>query len=64
MAERVWTNWDNVPLILSVKDVAGLLSVHYNTVKKMIHDGRLPAVKVGRAWRVKRESVKAMLEGS
>ena len=58
-----WTDWDQVPLVLGVKDVAELLGVHYNTVKKMVQDGRLPAVKVGRAWRVRREAVQAMLEG-
>ena len=58
-----WTNWDQVPLVLGVKDVADLLGVHYNTVKKMAQDGRLPAVKVGRAWRIQREAIKAMLEG-
>ena len=47
---------------MGVKDVACLLGVHTNTVKKMLQDGRLPAVKVGRAWRVQRKAVRAMLE--
>ena len=58
-----WTDGDQVPLVLGVQEVADLLRVHPNTAKKMIRDGRLPGVKVGRAWRVKRETVKAMLEG-
>jgi excisionase family DNA binding protein len=57
-----WKTWEEVPLVLGLQDVADLLGVHYNTVKKMAQDGRLPAVKVGRAWKVKRETVRAMLE--
>jgi len=60
--QQRWTNWEDVPLALSAQDTADLLGVHVNTVKHMIHDGRLPAVKVGRAWRVKRETVKALLD--
>lgn len=58
-----WKNWDEVPLVLGVKETAALLGVHYNTVKNMIHRGDLTAVKVGRSWRIQREAIKAMLEG-
>ncbi len=57
-----WTNWDEVPLVLGAQQVADILGVHINTIKKMLRDGRLPAVKVGRAWRVQRKAVRAMLE--
>lgn len=58
-----WQRWDEVPLVLGLQDVTDLLNVHYNTVKAMCRDGRLPAVKGGRAWRIKREAVQALLEG-
>jgi len=57
-----WESWEAVPLVLGVKEAAALLSVHENTIKNMIHRGDLPAAKVGRAWRIKRETVRAMLE--
>lgn len=34
----------------TVKDAAKLLKVHTCTVEKLIHDGYLPAGKVGRAY--------------
>ena len=34
----------------TVKDAAKLLNVHTCTVEKLIHDGDLPAGKVGRAY--------------
>ena len=56
-----WQNWDQVPLVLGLQEVADLLRVHPNTAKKLCQTGKLPAVKVGRAWRVQRKAVKAML---
>ena len=38
--------------LLTVQEAAGLLRVHRNTIYAMIHDGRLPAFKVGRVWRI------------
>lgn len=37
----------------SIDDVAVALRVHYNTVYRAVRDGRLPAVRVGRAVRIK-----------
>lgn len=33
------------------------------TVHRMIHRGELPAVKIGRVWRIRREDVDALLAG-
>jgi len=47
---------------LSVLEAARLLGVHPNTIYNMIHDGRLFAVKKGRAWRIPRENVLCLSE--
>ena len=44
--------WKEIPMILTVHQVAWLLQIHHCTVYAMIHDGRLPAFKVGRQWRI------------
>lgn len=44
--------WADVPSALSTEEVAALLRVHLNTVKKLITEGTLPAHKIGRAYRV------------
>lgn len=41
--------------ILTVKEVAYLLKTTRQQVRKMIQNGELPAVKVGREWRVTME---------
>jgi len=56
------THWDTVPLILSVYDAADLLGVHRNTIMTMLRDGRLEGIKVGRAWRIKKQAIRDLLD--
>ena len=41
--------------IMTVDEVAKYLSLHPLTVRRLARDGEIPAVKVGRQWRIKRE---------
>lgn len=43
--------------VLTADDVACLLRVSSKTVKRMAADGRMPAKRVGRAWRFSRAAV-------
>jgi excisionase family DNA binding protein len=47
--------------LVSVREVAGELGVHPETVRRLIHDGRLDAVRVGRVLRVHRAAVDSFL---
>lgn len=47
--------------LVSVRDVADQLGVHPETVRRLIHDGRLDAVRVGRVLRIHREAVNRFL---
>ena len=38
----------------TLQDVADLLGFHYNTIRRMVKSGELPAVKFGKAWRVRK----------
>jgi excisionase family DNA binding protein len=38
--------------LYSVREVANQLGVHPETIRRLIHDGRLDAVRVGRVLRV------------
>jgi len=49
--------WQNIPPLLTVKEVAGLLRVCENTVYNWIHSGKLRAFKVGRDWRIPKEAI-------
>lgn len=47
---------------MSVKEIADLLDVCETTVRHWIHDGELPAVDVGREWRIAPKELEAFLE--
>ena len=46
--------------ILTVKETAALLKTTRQQVRKMIMNGELPAVKVGREWRIPRAVLKEL----
>jgi excisionase family DNA binding protein len=47
--------------LVSVREVADQLGVHPETIRRLIHDGRLDAVRVGRVLRVHRDAVDKFL---
>ena len=48
--------------LLSVNDVAEMLGLHPQTVRDFAGDGKLPGIKVGKAWRFKPSEIEAYLE--
>lgn len=49
---------------LTVAEVAGLLRVSKMTVYRLVHSGELPAVQIGRSYRVRRSAVDEYLAGA
>lgn len=47
--------------LVSVREVADQLGVHPETIRRLIHDGRLDAVRVGRVLRVYRAALDSFL---
>jgi excisionase family DNA binding protein len=47
--------------LYSVRDVANQLGVHPETIRRLIHDGRLDAVRVGRVLRVHSTALEGFL---
>jgi excisionase family DNA binding protein len=50
--------------LLGAKDVAGLMGVGEDTVWRWCREGRLPCLKVGKHWRVRREALEDFLRRS
>jgi len=50
------------PGLVSVREVAEQLGVHPETIRRLIHDGRLDAIRVGRVLRVHREALDSFVE--
>ncbi len=49
--------------ILTVEQVAGILAIHPETVRRLIRQGKIKAFRVGAGWRIPESSVQAYLEG-
>jgi excisionase family DNA binding protein len=47
--------------LFTVREVAGQLGVHPETIRRLIHDGRLDAVRVGRVLRVDADALQGFL---
>jgi excisionase family DNA binding protein len=50
--------------VYTVEDVAKILKVQNRTIRDYIRSGKLKALKLGRAYRVKEEDLKAFLSGN
>src|SRR5215217_7583259 len=50
--------------LLSAEDVALLMGVEETTVWRWCREGRLPCLKVGKHWRIRREALENFLEQS
>lgn len=48
--------------LVSVREVARRLGVHPETIRRLIHDGRLDAVRIGRVLRVEASALESFLE--
>lgn len=48
--------------VYSVKEVAAILKTSCQQIRKMIQNEELPAVKVGREWRITQDSIQNFLE--
>ena len=51
----------SVDVVLTVTEAAALLKVQPRLVRTMIHQGKLPAAKLGRVFRIARSQIDALL---
>jgi len=57
----VSTPVEDWPVLLTVSETAALLRVSRMTVYRMLRDGELTSVRVGRAFRVREDEVRRMV---
>jgi len=46
----------------TTEEIANMLSIHVATVRRWIRDGKLPAILLGKSYRVTREDLVQFLE--
>jgi excisionase family DNA binding protein len=49
--------------VLTLEEVARVLRVSRKTAEKLVHTGKIRAVKVGRVWRIPRSALEEFLRG-
>lgn len=54
---RTFTDWNQVPLLLSVQETCQLLHWSDVTVRRRINDGTLKAIKEGNKFLVSKQSI-------
>ena len=47
---------------LSVEDVSAMLRITPQTIRRHIREGKLPAARFGRFWRVRRTDLEALFD--
>ena len=55
--------YDSHVALMTTDEVLAFLKVKSCTVYRLIKSGDLPAIRVGRRWRVRRNDLEAWLEG-
>ncbi len=53
---------EELPPIMTIAEVAKYLGLHELTVRRLAREGELPALKLGRQWRVKRDLLEKWIE--
>lgn len=48
---------DEIPLVMTVEEVAGYLRIPQSSVYRLAQEGRMPCQKVGRRWRFHRDAI-------
>lgn len=55
-------NWEALPMVLSIKQVAEVLGVSRACVYRMVKDDSLPKIQVGKVNKIYREALRHWLQ--
>lgn len=52
---KIYTDFDQVPVLMTIQDTANFLNMRDRTVLNYIHENIIEAFKVGKEWRIPKE---------
>lgn len=55
-----YRDWDELPVLLTLSQVAILLDITHDTASRWARTGKIPAVKVADEWRVEKQAIREM----
>ena len=53
----IFTSFENLPLVLHVKDLAEVLSISQNTAYALVRSGQIRSIRTGRTYRIPKDAV-------
>lgn len=54
--------WDSLPDVLTIRDAAIILHMCETSVRQACVNGKLPAVKIGKLWRISKAKLRALFD--
>lgn len=60
--ERDLRKQEQLPIVLTPAEAMDVLGIGKNTMYRLLNTGRLPAVRIGRSWRIKIETLTTFLD--
>ena len=58
----IWA-WEQLPAEITVEEACCVMRVSEVTLRKILREGTVRRCKVGRSWRIDRDSLRAFAEG-
>lgn len=55
-------SWDELSIMLNTKEVASVIGYGEQTVRELCHAGRIPFIRVGRAFMFPRDAIRKWVE--
>lgn len=60
---RYYRDFEKMPPVLTAEDVALILHMTEQGVRRYARNGTIPAVKVGKNWRFTKQTIQKIVEG-
>lgn len=57
-----YKNFDDMPLVLDVIDIADTLSIGRNKAYELVNSGAIESIRIGQQYRIPRDAFKAFIE--
>lgn len=57
-----YKNFDDMPLVLDVTDVADTLAIGRNKAYELVNSGAIESIRIGQQYRIPRDAFKAFVE--
>lgn len=57
MAQKTYLSWNEVPALITIEQASQLLGLSIESVRRYCLIGDIPAVQIGKQWRIDKEKL-------